>query len=78
MFGLSLILFEDDTENFEFRLEKNKAIAILWILGLFIVSFIYEGIIFLLCGKRVKKQDVSIIEEVKEKENQLIGEIFVL
>ena len=74
MFGLSLILFEDDTENFEFRLEKNKAIAILWILGLFIASFIYEGIIFLLCGKRVKKQDVSIIEEVKEKENQSMND----
>ena len=67
MFGLSLVLFEDDTENFELRLERNKAITILWILGLFIISFIYEGVIFLLCGKRVKKETVIDLEEVQNK-----------
>lgn len=46
--GIHLILFENDTQNFEKRLESNKALTIVWAMGLFIISFSYEAFIFYL------------------------------
>ena len=40
--GVTLVLFEEDSENFEERLERNKAITFCSIFGLFIVSYLYE------------------------------------
>ena len=74
MFGLKLILFEDDTQNFELRLERNKAISIGWVFGLFLLSFVFETILFLLCRKiKLNQKPVTVKEREKEDEGSLIN-----
>ena len=52
---LKLVMFEDDSVNFEYRLEINKAITILWIFIWFIVCILYENVLFKKCVLRYNK-----------------------
>jgi cation-transporting ATPase 13A3/4/5 len=58
---VKLVMFEDDSINFEYRLEINKAITILWIFIWFIVCILYENVLFkkwvLRCNKSIENNN---------------------
>ena len=63
-----LVMFEDDSVNFEYRLEINKAITILWIFIWFIVCILYENVLF---KKLVLRHNKSIENNNSNSKNPI-------
>ena len=54
---LKLFLFEDDSHNFEYRLERNKVVTMVWLFVGFLLSFLYERLVFYICVQRKQQSE---------------------